>query len=199
MHFVARFQQHEHQLFRLDTRIYLQDCSSPEEDDPCVAAIVAKNPGSATPVELDQLTELALDGDKLLPTVRKRFVEAYDEADVSIPHQAFVRVWNLFYLCHPRLRDAITAFEAVSNPLWCHTEHAVPPIVWFAWGPPRRQLDAFKQRFASRQYIHTFYYDMDDEAVVTEPPPIEARVKHTQGMPRDPVHEHLVALISRQQ
>ena len=196
MHFVARFTKHEQQLFRLDTRIYLRDRVSPNENDPCVAAIIAKNPGSATPTKLDQLTELALYGDKLLPTVKKRFVDAYSEAGVDIPANAFIRVWNLLYLCNPNLTDAINAFESVPNPMWCDTEQQIPQIVWFAWGPPKAKLDLYKQRFLSQDYRHAFFFDMDSQPVVAECPNETSRVKHTQGMPRNPIHDHIVNLIA---
>lgn len=196
MSYFARFRRHEHQLFRLDTRIYLDDADTPSDDDTCVAAIIAKNPGSATPTVLAKFTPLTLDGDKLLPTVRRRFVDAYTNAQTDIPRGAFVRVWNLVYLCNARLADAITAFNTINRPLWCDTENDVPRVVWFAWGPPKPMLDLHKQRFLSLQVENAFYFDMDSATVVAQKPELSSRVKHTQGMPKEPIDRHLAKLIA---
>ncbi|GAB5407098.1 MAG: hypothetical protein Aurels2KO_53290 [Aureliella sp.] len=196
MSFFAQFERHERRLFRLDTRIYLHDDVSPSSDDQCVAAVIAKNPGSAVPTKLGKLTRLTLDGDKLLPTVRNRFIDAYSIAKLDIPTGAFVRVWNLLYLCNPTLTKAIAEFATVSKPVWCKTEKNAPPIVWFAWGPPKAKLDEYKQRFLSTAFDTVFYFDMDSEKVVAKRPALSSRVKHTQGMPKAPINKHLAALIA---
>jgi hypothetical protein len=49
----------------------------PQESGKCVGAIVGKNPGSAKPTQLGVWGPLNLDGDKMLPSVRNRFVAAY--------------------------------------------------------------------------------------------------------------------------
>ena len=196
MSFFAQFERHERRLFRLDTRIYLHDEASPSSDDQCVAAVIAKNPGSAAPTKLGKLTQLKLDGDKLLPTVRNRFVDAYSIAKLRIPVGAFVRVWNLLYLCNPTLSEAIADFATVSNPVWCKTETEIPPIVWFAWGPPKPKLDTFKQRFLTTAFDTAFYFDMDSKKVVPNRPARSSRVKHTQGMPKVPINNYLATLIA---
>jgi hypothetical protein len=195
MCYFARFTIHEGYQFRLDTRIYLRESDEPSEGDRCVAAIVGKNPGSANPTELDRLTRLSLDGDKLLPNVRNRFLAAYQRAGVRTPRGGFIRIWNLVYLCNPKLKDAITSFRAVRQPLFCNTEKAIPRIVWFAWGPPNSQLRQFTRRFLNRTFEHPFYYDMDTEAIVPRVPAVTSRVKHTQGLPGEAVENHLTRLI----
>jgi len=195
MCYFARFTIHEGHQFRLDTRIYLCESDEPSADDRCVAAIVGKNPGSANPTELDRLTRLSLDGDKLLPSVRNRFLAAYERAGVRMPRGGFIRVWNLVYLCNHRLKDAIAAFRAVRKPLFCNTEEAIPRIVWFAWGPPNPDLQPFTKRFLNRTFEHPFYYDMDAGAIVPGVPVVTSRVKHTQGLPAKAVEKHLAGLI----
>lgn len=195
MCFYAEFRRHEGQLFRLDTRIYLTDRHSPQHSDQCLAAVVAKNPGSAKPNQLNSLTRLSLDGDKLLPTVRNRFLNAYALNHAQIPDGGFVRVWNLLYLCDPNLSEAIRAFGAIQEPLWCPTENDIPEIVWFAWGPPIPKFEPYKSRFLAEEYKHVFYSDMDTKQVVAELPTLESRVKHTQGLLALPVEEHLATLL----
>lgn len=99
MSYYANFQKHGEAIFRLDTRVYLQNEASPSPNDLCVAAIVGKNPGSARPTEFDCLTRLSLRGDKLLPSVRNRFISAYARAGKAIPGNSttsyhLVRVWR---------------------------------------------------------------------------------------------------------
>ena len=198
MCYFAKFTIHEGYQFRLDTRIYMRHSDEPSEDDRCVAAIVGKNPGSASPTEFDCLTRLSLDGDKLLPNVRNRFLAAYRRAGVRTPPGGFIRVWNLIYLCNPKLKDAIASFNSVHHPLFCNTENTIPPIVWFAWGPPNSQLREFTTRFLDKTFAHPFYYDMETGTIVSRLPTPTSRVKHTQGLPAEAVEKHLARIIGEQ-
>src|ERR1700733_12884945 len=85
---------------RHDTRIYLRDGHHFETTGTPVAAVIGKNPGAAGPgVPLGTWGPLSLDGDQLLPKVRKIFLEAYARAGKakSVPDDAFVQVLNLSY------------------------------------------------------------------------------------------------------
>jgi len=125
MPYFANFRIHEGHQFRLDTRIYLRQSDEPSNHDRCVAAVIGKNPGSANPTELNCLTPLSLDGDKLLPNVRNRFLNAYERSETEVPPGAFIRVWNLVYLCNQNLKDAIASFRTVRQPLFLqHRRHS---------------------------------------------------------------------------
>ena len=195
MSFFAHFTMHEGYQFRLDTRIYIRDSDDPRAEDTCIAAIIGKNPGSANPTELDRLSRLSLDGDKLLPYVRNRFIAAYKNSGSRIPQGAYIRVWNLLYICNPKLNDAITTFNNIQRPLLCETESNMPPIVWFAWGPPNPSLTQFKARFLERTVENAFYYDNATQKVVAQNPMPTSRVRHTRGLPAAPVEKHLATLI----
>jgi hypothetical protein len=193
--FFAHFKDHEGHRFRLDTRIYLGAVDEPRTSDPCVAAIVAKNPGSAKGTASNGLIALSLDGDKLLPYVGNRFLAAYERAGVEPPDRGYIRVWNLFYLCDPNLKRAIECLGTV-GPQLCLTEgEATPPVVWFAWGPPNPQLERFTLRFVERAFKEAFYFDMKTKAIVPHVPTTISRVKHTQGLPAEPVEKHLSNII----
>lgn len=197
MSFFAHFRMHEGHQFRLDTRIYLRDSDKPGERDTCVAAIIGKNPGSANPTQFNRLTQLSLDGDKLLPNVRNRFRAAYERSGSQIPRGAYIRVWNLLYLCNPDLKDAIASFTTVRRPLICDTEQTMPRMVWFAWGPPNPKLSEYMSRFLDRAIDCPFYYDIDAKKVVTSKPTLTSKVKHTQGLPMEPVERHLSRIVGR--
>jgi hypothetical protein len=127
--------------------------------------------------------------------VRYRFQNAYEQAEVDLPSGAFVRVWNLFYLCNKTLAAAVKAHAGVPAPLTCDTESQLPPIVWFAWGPPetwQRQLPA---RFRGLSIEHPFYVDMDTRKVVRAIPGPTSRVKHTQGLLAKTVERHLASIL----
>jgi hypothetical protein len=117
MPYFATFQRHGDSVFRLDTRIYLANSITPSTGDVCVAGIIGKNPGSASPVTVGNLAPLLSSGDTMLPSMRNRFISAYARASKEIPPGAFVRVWNLFYLCDAKLASAIRRHEALSSPL----------------------------------------------------------------------------------
>lgn len=194
MPYFAYFQKHEGQHFRLDTRIYLQD-QEPGQDDHCVAAIIGKNPGSANGKKFDCLAPISLDGDKLLPFVRNRFQNAYHLADAQIPSGAYVRVWNLFYLCNKDLVAAVKVYPRITRPLVCPSESALPSIVWFAWGPPRSFFTPMQARFRSLKIKHPFYFDIDSASIVAAIPTMQSRVKHTQGLSADPIEKHLTSIL----
>lgn len=194
MPFFANFRMHEGHQFRLDTRIYLRD-EKPGEEDLCIAAVIGKNPGSANGKRFDCLAPISLDGDNLLPYVRKRFQRAYQRAGVEIPSGAYIRVWNLFYLCNKTLAAAAKAQASVRRPLSCDTESDCPPIVWFAWGPPATWFSRLPTRFLGQQIEHPFYYDMDSKQIVAAIPGPTSRVKHTQGLPGEPVEVHLASIL----
>jgi hypothetical protein len=192
--YFAHFRMHAGHPFRLDTRVYLRD-EEPGVEDVCVAAIIGRNPGSATGTTFDRLAAISLGKDKLLPTVRNRFQQAYERAGVAIPHGAYVRVWNLFYLCNKTLSAAVKAHAGIRQPLACVTEAEWPPIVWFAWGPPATWHKQLPDRFLGREIEHPFYYDMDAERIVAAVPGPTTRVKHTQGLPGNPVEMHLASIL----
>ena len=194
MPFFACLRKREGHRFRLDTRIYLRD-EGPGGDDHCVAAIIGKNPGSAKGKEFNCLASISLDGDKLLPYVRKRFRNAYQRAGVEIPGGAYVRVWNLFYLCNKRLSAAVTAHAGVRQPLTCRTECDRPPIVWFAWGPPKPWFRRMPSRFLGQETEYPFSFDMDSKKIVAAMPGPTSRVKHTQGLAGESVEAHLASIL----
>jgi len=195
MPYFAHFRMHEGHQFRLDTRIYLRESDEPCDRDTCVSAIIAKNPGSANPTQFNRLTRLSLDGDKLLPYVRNRFIAAYARSGSEIPNGAYIRVWNLLYICNPDLKDAIAAFKTVKKPLVCDSERAMPRVVWFAWGPPNPKLNQFTSRFIERTVECAFYYDIGTKKVVTSKPKQTSKVKHTQGLPKEPIEMHLARIL----
>lgn len=194
MSYFARFEAIDGQLFRFDTRIYLDGCPTNGKGR-CVAAIVGKNPGSATASTLDTLVPLELNGDKMLPTVRNRFINGYRLADKAIPRNAFIRVWNLFYLCDPDLTSACNRMNHYQTMPPCETEKIAVPVLWFGWGGDDSRLNAFKQRFLQKRAAKTFFYDHHQAKVVNSKPGQQSFAKHTQGMPAQPVEEYLASVV----
>ncbi len=191
--YYARFESVADYVFRFDTRIYLGDHKLDESGE-CVGAIVGKNPGSARLRQLGVLAPLDLHGDKMLPFVRNRFVAAYEKAGKAFPPNAFVQVWNLFYLCNADLGAACTAINSFANPPLCSTEGRKLKVVWFAWGGDDSRLNPFKCRFISGQQ-GGFYYSGITKSIVILTPSASDFAKHTQGMPKRPVVNHLAGVL----
>lgn len=187
MSYYAHFVRAAGGTFRVDTRIYLKDSGKPGPDDLCIAAIVAKNPGSASATRFGTLAPLQLNGDKMLPTVRNHFIAAFEEADKPIPKSAFVRVWNLFYLCDAKLSQAIRRYSLFTSPPLCQTEGSCPPIVWFAWRGSHRRLNVMKSRFATLPGATLFFYDWRKGSIVEGIPMDDDCAKHPQGLGRDKI------------
>ncbi len=194
MEYLARFEKIDGELFRFDTRIYLNGYDSLKNSN-CVGAIVGKNPGSTIPMTLNEFAPLDLDGDKMLPNVRNRFIAGYKLAEKLIPPNSFVRVWNLFYICGPDLDSACDKAGNHKNLPICSTEDEDPPIVWYGWGGDDDRLNLYKERFIAKNRLHQFFYDHTESRVNTQPPTIKSFAKHTQGMPARPVNEHLATVV----
>jgi hypothetical protein len=192
--YVARFQKTNGQLLRFDTRIYLESFIE-NEVGVCVGAIVGKNPGSAMPVQLDGLFPLVLNGDKMLPTIGNRFVEGFRLGEKPIPENAYVRVWNLFYVCNKNLEAALHVALGLDQPLICPSEAEDVPVAWFGWGGNDSRLNLFKSRFLHRKYKNAFFYNHHSGGVTTGAPSAADFAKHTQGMPALPVIEHLARVL----
>lgn len=189
MAFYARFEHVADHVFRFDTRIYLGKHNA-DEGGECVGAIVGKNPGTAKPTQLGILAPLSLDGDKMLPSVRNRFIAGYKNAGKSIPNNAYVQVWNLFYLCNPNLGVACSEMSRLVEPPLCPSENRKMKVVWFAWGGNDTYLNSFKQRFLS-EHKSGFYYNHQSGLVIPHIPSATDFAKHPQGMPAIPIVNHL--------
>jgi len=194
MKYLARFEKIDGELFRFDTRIYLNGYE-PSKNSNCVGAIVGKNPGSAIPKTFNELVPLELNGDKMLPTVRNRFIDGYNLAKKQIPMNSFVRVWNLFYICDPDLDLACHKASSYKNLPVCSTETKGTPIIWYGWGGHDQRLNLFKERFIAKEWQHQFFYNHNESRINTQPPTIRSFAKHTQGMPSKPVNEHLANVV----
>ncbi len=64
----AKFENIGNNIHRYDTRVYLIEINKPSDNDKCLGAIVGKNPGSARGAISNELVQIDLQGDKLLPT-----------------------------------------------------------------------------------------------------------------------------------
>jgi hypothetical protein len=191
--YYALFTKVNGKLFRLDTQIYLNESDQPRAEDTCVAAVVAKNPGSAVPRNLGVFERLQLNEDKMLPRVRNDFIAAYEEAGKEIPEGGFVRVWNLFYLCGQDLRAAISSYSGIQTPLFCQSEKDHPSLVWFVWGRSHRILDLMKLRFAGLTVSHPCFYDWVNRVMKEGVPRTCDFAKHPQGLLRSEVVPFLAA------
>ena len=190
MEYLARFEEIDSVLFRFDTRIYLNGYD-PKNNSNCVGAIIGKNPGSAVPSKLNELVPLELNGDKMLPTVRNRFIDGYKLAKKEIPPNCFVRVWNLFNICDPDLDSACQKAARYNELPICNTESEGAPIVWYSWGGYDERLNSYKERFIAKAWPQQFFYDHENSCIDTHAPTIQSFAKHTQGMPSKPVNEYL--------
>jgi hypothetical protein len=196
-HFWAKFLSIDGETFRIDTRIYLKEINSPKKDDPCIGAIVGKNPGSAKPsASSGELQPIELDGDKLLPTVRNIITKAYLATQVPLPERGYVQVLNLFYLCNKSLSEAIASIGKVAEPPYCKSEFGAFPWVWYVWGNESADLNPYKERFSQINAIHHFYFDNRAKEIKDRLPNCHEFAKHTQGLKHECVIPHIAQIIT---
>ncbi|WP_223550521.1 hypothetical protein [Aestuariivivens sp. NBU2969] len=188
----AKFLESNGNLYRINTRIYLNDIQAPLETDKCIGAVVGKNPGSAKPNEnnqLGKLREINLENDKLLPTVRNIILKSVD----FIKKGDYIQVLNLFYLCNPDLNEAISEFNRTESPLFCPSESSKFNWVWFLWGGSNTDLNTLKTRFKSINSPKPFFY-VQKEKVLKQYVPLENdKARHTQGMS----HADVIPLLNK--
>lgn len=192
MSYYARFEFIDGHFFRFDTRIYLDSQDHPDPDGKCVAAVVGKNPGSAYARSIGVWDRLDLRQDKLLPSVRHRFLAAYRDASKRVPDGAYVRVWNLFYLCDAKLNGACKKLKNCPNARQCGSERwEVPPILWAVWGGPDSRLNTLKGRFSVRNGQHAFFFCKHMSTIVERLAESGDFARHTQGLPAEAIVAHL--------
>jgi len=195
-YFWAEFVEIEGDIFRFDTRIYLQPVNEIRADDICIGAIVGKNPGSAKSMALGNgISPIDLDGDKLLPTVRNIVYNAYQAAKMDIPQQGYIQVLNSFYLCDPDLGSAINRLKNNCNVESCPAESKIFPWVWYVWGGDSIDLNKFKERFQDIKAKKHFYFDKDQKEIISEIPRGTDFAKHTQGLRHDYIVPYITSLI----
>jgi hypothetical protein len=197
MSYYAKFESHSGTIFRTDTRIYLNELPRGRTDGTCMAAIIGKNPGAASAFTVGVWGRLNLTGDKMLPNVRNIFLKAYMYAGKKIPKNAFVQVWNLFYLCDKTLSTALDAIREINSPLRCPSEERLPKIVWFAWGGDNKHLNSFKKRFliTHPRPAQAFFFDKENREICSHSPTIASFAKHPRGLLTQPIIEHLARIL----
>lgn len=195
--FWAKFEKYGNDIFRLDTRIYLDDIKEPNIMDKCIGAVVGKNPGSAKRSNNSaSLQAIDLNGDKLLPTVKNIIQKAYQEANINPPKNAYIQVLNLFYLCNKNLDEAIVSMKNSHGPKTCKSEEKIFPWIWYVWGAQDNTLDSYKKRFFRIQAGSHFFYDKNNGKIQNNVPDTKDFAKHTQGLRHDLIVPYIVTLLS---
>lgn len=195
--FWAEFKTLEDDVFRYDTRIYLDPIDKPEVNDTCIGAIVGKNPGSASSDYLNRgIVPIRLDGDKLLPTVRNIVLKAHANSRIDVPLRSYIQVLNLFYLCDPNLSNALTLIQQHSHPQVCIQESNPFPWLWYVWGGENNQLSPFKHRFQSTNAQKAFYFDPRKAQIIENVPGTSDFAKHTQGLKHELIVPYLSSMLA---
>ncbi len=189
----ARFERNNGNIYRYDTRIYIDSIDEILDTDECIGSIVGKNPGSALPKDdvFDKLSEIDLSNDKLLPTVRNLI----RKGNPNIIGRKYIQVLNLFYLCNPDLEEAIKDYETSLNPKICSTERKKFPWVWFMWGGYNMSLQGKKNRFKDISAPIKFNLNNQTKTIVEGLPEERVCAKHTQGMQHDLVIPYLEKIL----
>jgi len=193
----AKFVSHGSNLFRLDTRIYLQPVAKCGPGDQPIGAVVGKNPGSARPSDVTTRTlhKLTLANDKLLPTVRSIVVKAYSKAGIEPPDGGYVQVLNLFYLCDKGFDRAMRAIGRIDKPPSDESESKHFPWIMYLWGEYHDAKASYIDRFEKLDSDRHFYFDKNRDRIVPSVPNRGSFAKHTQGLVLEPVIKHLASLI----
>lgn len=192
----AKFKNENGLLIRLDTRVYLNEIELPKLDDPCLGAIIGKNPGSARPTDSSaaksDFVSIDLSGDRLLPNVRSILSKAYEGNQLN----SYIQVLNLFPICDKELKTGIKQLEKSGlkpNDFLPKTTNY--EWLWYSWGGSHPLLDELKKPYRNLKSKHKFYFDNDSKQVVDKCPEMDSKARHLQGMPHIQIVEHLKKLI----
>ena len=190
----AKFERRNNNIFRFDTRVYLNLLGKQTDKDICIGAVVGKNPGSALPSLSDctSLQEIELDGDKLLPNIRSILLKSYKRSKKLIQKNSYIQVLNLLYVCNKDLFQAIKTIAGYPNPIICDTEKKKFPFLWYLWGNDNKNLNSYKKRFYDLDAKTHFYLDTNTKGIISNYPAMNDSARHTQGLS----HELVVPYIS---
>jgi len=193
----AEFKQIGEDIFRFDTRIYLEPIDAIENNDRCIGAVVGKNPGSAQSSSIGNgIQRILLGKDKLLPNVLSIVKKSYEMAKETPPVRGYIQVLNLFYLCDPDLEQAILKFKQCKSPEYCPTEKRHFPWVWYVWGGSNIELNPYKRRLDALDTTSHFFYDNKEMGITLTKPPEKVLARHTQGLAHDFVVPDISTLVS---
>jgi len=182
----ARFENHNGDIFRINTRVYLQPIEKPScKEDKCIGAFIGKNPGSAqqTSPNVSELQPIKLGKDKFLPTVRNIMIKAYRVAEKEIIPHSYIQILNLFYLCDPILDQAMIKIRRfLPNPPIDCSENNEFPFVFYSWGGENEELNEYKNRLINNIRANNhIWFDKNETKLIK--PNQNNFVKHIQGLP----------------
>ena len=86
--------------------------------------------------------------------------------------------------------------KSINDEIFCPSEKDMHKIVWFAWGWDKFLMD-FKERFSDISVSYPFYYDFTRSMIINEVPLVDDHEKHPQGLPQDPVVDHLSKILTQ--
>ena len=128
----ANFKEMEGKLFRFDTKLWF-DRPPRGGEGVCVGAVMGLNPGSSQPAKEKGFVTV----DPTMGNILAAFERAAENLGRSLPVGAFVRMWNLLYVCDSEEGSAISLW--MENPHWTSasyldkTEKEKAPFLWLAW------------------------------------------------------------------
>jgi hypothetical protein len=189
----ASFKKIGNDIFRFDTRVYLESIKKPSDKDICIGAVVGKNPGSAAPTQLSNngLQKINLDGDQLLPNIKSIFEKSYNNANKNIRQNSYIQILNLMYICDKNLKQATNKAGKYSSQIICDTEKKHFPFLWYVWGGSNKELNIFKNRFSNLSANIHFYFDTKSKTIITTSPKEQDSARHTQGLKHDLVVSYI--------
>ena len=190
----AKFENIGNNIHRFDTRVYLIEINKPSDNDKCLGAIVGKNPGSARGAISNELIQIDLQGDKLLPTVRNIFENAYKKCAKEIPENSYIQVLNLFYLCDADLNNAIKKYENSTSKI-DECENKNFPFICYVWGGENKKLSNMKDRFNKINSKKHFYLDPRNDCIKENIPSNIDLAKHTQFMKQEKVIDYISKIL----
>jgi len=192
-HYWARFEKHNKDLFRFDTRVYLRPIDKPCKEDICIGAIIGKNPGSAQPSDFKNATlqPINLGNDKFLPIARNIMIKAHEKAGINLDNcpNKYIQILNLFYLCDNTLKDAITKIKPFlpDHPICC-SENKKFNFIFYSWGGSNAGINTFKNRFLDKPKTNRhIWYDKNCNKVKYVIPQIDDFAKHLIGLSHDAI------------
>lgn len=193
----AKFEKIGNNMFRFDTRIYIEPITSPSTTDVCIGAVVGKNPGSAKAKDLTNtaLQQIDLAHDKLLPNILSIVKSAYKKAGKNTDKNSYIQILNLFYLCNPKLKDAVKEIQNYSKPIVCNSEKLSYPWVWYVWGNGDITLSKFKERFGNLKTKNHFFFNQNTRSIKESVPTPSDFARHTQGLSHDLIIPYLSKII----
>lgn len=205
-YYFAKFYSKNNLILRVDTRIYFGTKKPNSREGKCLGLVILKNPGSASPTNVGEWSEIQIGNDKALPWLANVYQSVLKVLNLGIDENSYLRVCNLLPIREPNIDLAIKSLN--ENKYFAEQiEYKVLPFIFFAWGW-ESELNPFRTAYLNSVakfrnisfFVKYDHWNKENKFQILDGlPQIGDKVKHTQGMPQNIIIDKIKEILLKNQ